>query len=450
MALTSKEIESIKPGEWLSDNARKGAGRLVAYGMKSGGAAFYFRYSRPDEKRDTLPIGHYDAKGRDGMTLRQAALRADELSRRYQAGDRDLRAVLEAEQREAERQRKEAELAAQAAAAHDSATLGVLLTAYVAQLRRDGKASAREVECSLSLNVEKAWPKLWAMPAADVTDDDLMAVVAHMADSGKLRAAAKVRSHLRAAYAAAVRARHNAKALPALRDLRIRHNPAANLATIDSEGTGARNRALSAAELRAYWRRINDLPDPDGALLRFHLLTGAQRIRQLERLTHADFDGDTQTVSIRDGKGRRRVARLHVVPLLPESLEAMRAMRTESAGPFLFTASQGLAGATYAVAQGRLDAVVKAMQEAGELEAEPFTMGDLRRTVETRLAAAGVSAEHRAQLQSHGISGVQAKHYDRHDYDLEKRSALETLHRIVTGESATATPITAARAKRQR
>ena len=70
-----------------------------------------------------------------------------------------------------------------------------------------------------------------------------------------------------------------------------------------------------------------------------------------------------------------------------------------------------------------------------------FTLGDLRRTVETRLAAEGVSLEIRAQLQSHGLGGVQAKHYDRHDYLAEKRGALETLHRVLTGQSAKVTPI---------
>ncbi|WP_266158312.1 hypothetical protein [Dyella silvatica] len=41
-------------------------------------------------------------------------------------------------------------------------------------------------------------------------------------------------------------------------------------------------------------------------------------------------------------------------------------------------------------------------------------LGDLRRTVETRVAAAKVPQEVRAQWQSHGLSGVQAGHDDRH------------------------------------
>ena len=56
---------------------------------------------------------------------------------------------------------------------------------------------------------------------------------------------------------------------------------------------------------------------------------------------------------------------------------------------------------------------------------EGFEMRDLRRTCETMLAALGVSSDIRAQVQSHGLGGVQARHYDRHNYMAEKRSTLE-------------------------
>ena len=265
-----------------------------------------------------------------------------------------------------------------------------------------------------------------------------MDAVARLADADKLREAAKLRSYLRAAYAAGVRAKHNAKAIKALRELRLGHNPAADLSTIEG-ATQSRERALSVAELRHYWRRIAAMPGEDGALLRFHLLTGCQRVEQLARLTLADVDGER--VRIRDTKGRRTQARIHDVPLLPEAVEALEAMQGGVHGPYAFTVTQGLQGASYGVMQNRVRAVAEAMQEGGELEAGTFTPGDLRRTVETRLAASGVSLEIRAQLQSHGLGGVQAKHYDRHDYLPEKRGALEMLHRLVTADAAKVTPI---------
>jgi len=64
------------------------------------------------------------------------------------------------------------------------------------------------------------------------------------------------------------------------------------------------------------------------------------------------------------------------------------------------------------------------MQAAGELERGPFSMRDLRRTAETHMAALGISSDVRAQIQSHGLGGIQARHYDRHDYMPEKRVAL--------------------------
>ena len=56
-------------------------------------------------------------------------------------------------------------------------------------------------------------------------------------------------------------------------------------------------------------------------------------------------------------------------------------------------------------------------------------MRDVRRTAETLLARMGISRDERAQLLSHGLSGVQVQHYDRHGYMSEKRAALEAWER---------------------
>jgi integrase len=162
---------------------------------------------------------------------------------------------------------------------------------------------------------------------------------------------------------------------------------------------------------------------------------------QLARITVADYDHDGETITIRDGKGRRKDARVHVVPMIPAAVEAMQAMAPERLGDFVFTVTAGEYGMAYPTINKRCAAVVEAMREAGELPGGPFTIGDLRRTVETRLAAEGVSQDVRAQLQSHGLGGVQARHYDRHDYLQEKRDALETLFRVVTGKEATVIPM---------
>ncbi|MFY2765436.1 site-specific integrase [Arenimonas sp. MALMAid1274] len=439
MAITVRALETLAPGRWLSEAGNRNEGALRAKGGPHG-ARFYFRYRNSGGTYDDLPLGKFDAKGRDGMTLVAARARSGELVRRYRAGESDLRLAIETERREGERELAAKVKALAESEARRAACLGVLLGAYVKQLERDGKASAGAVLRALERHVRDPWPKLWATPADDVAMDDLLAVIARVSDAGKLTEARKLRAYLLAAYKAAVRARQDARGHPALRELRISSNPARDLAAIDG-GAGARERALSLAELRAYWRRVNELPDPAGALLRFHLVTGAQRVEQLARLQVADIDLDGGTMRLRDGKGRRKSPRLHDVPLLPEALASIRAMAPQRTGAFVFTVTAGRSGAAYSTVLHRVREIVAAMGEAGELEKGAFTVGDLRRTVETRLAAEGVSTEIRAQLQSHGLGGVQARHYDRHDYLVEKKSALKTLLRLMEGNAATVTPI---------
>ena len=75
--------------------------------------------------------------------------------------------------------------------------------------------------------------------------------------------------------------------------------------------------------------------------------------------------------------------------------------------------------------------IAKKMVEEKEAR-EPFQLRDLRRTVETMLASLKVSSDIRAQLQSHGLGGIQYRHYDRHSYAVEKKQALEKWARHLT------------------
>ena len=60
-----------------------------------------------------------------------------------------------------------------------------------------------------------------------------------------------------------------------------------------------------------------------------------------------------------------------------------------------------------------------------------FQLKRVRSGVETLLAANDVSREIRGQLQSHGLTGVQARHYDGYDYMPEKLQALEQLFAVL-------------------
>ncbi|HDS1011326.1 TPA: integrase family protein [Stenotrophomonas maltophilia] len=413
---------------------------LQARKLASGAISFYYRYTGPNRRQDRLSLG-------STMSLAEARAEAAILARRYQAGERDLRGALLADEAAAA---DEAARAKAAATARSAATLGALMNAYVSSLKEAGKVSAGSVEKAVKLHIEKAWPALWERPAAELELDDLLPILSRMVREKKLREGGKIRSYLRAAYAAAIAAKQDAAAPDALRLLNVSRNPARDLATLDSGQP--RDRVLSVAELRAYWRRIEAMPGKEGALVRFHLLTGGQRIAQLMRLKWSDHDHDTDTgtgsVRLLDIKGRRRVPRVHLVPLLPLMAADLAVLRGDDrsegggdgARPHLFSLTGGKAPATYDEFRGIMDPVVASMVAAGELTS-PFTPGDLRRTVETRLAALGLSEEVRGHLQSHGLSGVQKRHYNFFEYDAEKRAAVEALYELLTGAGATVVPM---------
>ncbi len=437
--LTAKGLAALPVGEWASDPAPRGAGCLDVRKLTGGQLRFYYRYTKANGQRDRLLIG-------TGLALTAARDAAAALSRRYQAGDRNLRDAIAAEAAAAERAKAEA-LAE--STRRSGATLGALMMAYAQSLEDAGKVSAAATRASIKRHIEDPWPALWARPASELELDDLLPILSRLVRAKKLREGGKIRSYLRAAYAAAIAAKQDAAAPDALRVLNVSRNPARDLATLDSGQP--RDRVLSVAELRAYWRRIEALPGRQGALLRFHLLTGGQRIAQLMRLKWSDHDHDMDTgtgsVRLLDIKGRRRVPRVHLVPLLPLMAADLATLRGDDdndggdgAMPHLFSLTAGKAPATYDEFRGIMDPVVASMVVAGELTS-PFTPGDLRRTVETRLAALGLSEEVRGHLQSHGLSGVQKRHYNFFEYDAEKRAAVEALYELLTGAGATVVPM---------
>jgi hypothetical protein len=219
-------------------------------------------------------------------------------------------------------------------------------------------------------------------------------------------------------------------------------NPVAVTGTL-AKFNRALDRALSEPELREYLRALNDAPDSpvrDAQLLGLYL--GGQRIAQLLRATAADADVAAKTLRLFDPKGRRLQARPHVLPLSQPALaivarcieraNAQRA-RAEVDGAevvqrpaYLFSThgNEPLRPETVTKAATEIATALRSKPKAERVINEAFRLRDIRRTCETRLAELGVSRDLRAQIQSHGLGGIQAKHYDRHDYMPEKSAAL--------------------------
>jgi integrase len=287
------------------------------------------------------------------------------------------------------------------------------------------------------LHVAKAHPATAAMPANAVTARDVVALLRTLTEAGKGRTAAKLRSYLRAAYALATRAALDSDAPAAFLPFAVEANPVQDTGAL-SRYTRALDRNLSDPELREYHQAVKDQSDsPIRDALLLALLLGGQRPAQLLRATVADVDTSAKLLTLRDPKGKRTQPRIHVLPLTDAALEVVnrclervkkqqekRGDAKQTLHLFSTHGNAPLRPETLTGAINEIATTLLAKPKAERVIVAPFQLRDLRRTCESRLAGIGISRDLRAQIQSHGLGGIQARHYDRHDYMDEKRAAL--------------------------
>jgi len=253
-------------------------------------------------------------------------------------------------------------------------------------------------------------------------------------EKGHARTAAKLRSYLRAAYALAQGAETNPEAPAALLMFRVETNPIASTGALSSANK-TRDAVLTEDELgetvRLLAKRRRDAYDDALAAIELSVLLGGQRLAQVLRLTPPEVDLAAGTVTLLDGKGRRKVARRHVLPLTTAAAELVKAILDKRRGEWLFgdksaqTVPDTVSGKGRELLREAQENLAKVAKKAKRAEPRDIQARDLRRTAETMLAAMGISKDTRAQLLSHGLGGIQGRHYDQHDYMAEKRAALE-------------------------
>jgi hypothetical protein len=425
----------------------------------AGGSRRWYFKTEHEGRRAYLPIGDYAPPPRPGETaagfsLDDAREEARRLANLYRAHG-DVKAHLAAE-REAKREAEERDARERAEAdrrALDAAAFTVrrLCDLYCDHLQRNGKAAHRDARGIFTLHV---YPRAIAdLPARELQSRDVATVLRELVEAGKARTAGKLRSYLRAAFAMAARAELDATAPAAMLGFGLTGNPVASVPSLPGNASTARDRTLTAAELRHYWRRVKALEGVHGDALRLQVLLGGQRVAQLVRAEVGDFDAAGELLTLRDPKGRRSEPRRHTLPLVGPALgiaQRLAAERRAAAdkehpnGWRYLLASEPDSHTRPETLDKTFAEVLADMREAGELENGGFQLRDVRRTAETLLAAEGVAAEVRAHLQSHGLGGVQQRHYVKHDFMPEKRAALLRWHRLLglrVAEAPKAAPV---------
>jgi integrase len=183
----------------------------------------------------------------------------------------------------------------------------------------------------------------------------------------------------------------------------------------------AGDRVLRSEELRLYLMHVAALPSKITRLaLTLQLVSGGQRFQQLLRLDNSDIQGEV--LRMLDPKGRRSQPRLHLLPIVAEMRETLDALiALNGTGPLFASRDSIVQAETLSIAVHDISVAISHEHPT----IPPFRGGDIRRTVETILAEGlGISKDTRAQLLSHGLSGVQALHYDKGSHLDSKRAAL--------------------------
>jgi integrase len=291
-------------------------------------------------------------------------------------------------------------------------------------------------------------PKWKQRDYRNITRADVIELIEGMVTAGKPTAANRVHSLISKIFSFAINS-----------DLLTVH-PATRLDKRGVERAG--RRVLTDEELRLFWRSVV-LPPVSrrvGLSLRLALLTGA-RANEVAGANKTEFHQltDPSQAAWQVPAPRVKNKRDHLIPLSPLAIETVRsaAELTGDEDKFLFPSPRGHGGPidrhALATAMSRLAGEIKGDAAAVKTwRADRPSPHDLRRTVETRLSAMGISKEDRDACLNHVRSDVGSKHYDLYERSAEKRRALNVWAdalAVILAPQGAVVPIAEARKRRR-
>ena len=185
----------------------------------------------------------------------------------------------------------------------------------------------------------------------------------------------------------------------------------------------ARDRILTDDEIRALWKATElDTAGCYGTLIRVLLLT-AQRRQEVGGMQRTEFDCDVWTIPNERAKNNRP----NIVPLPATAMTLVSALPVY--GDFVFGKTGRSPFSGFSKGKRALDQQMK-LELPDPAKWKPWVTHDLRRTARSLMSRVGVRPEIAERVLNHVISGVQGV-YDRHDYAVEKRAALEALDTLI-------------------
>jgi integrase len=398
--LTDRAVASLKPRAkryQVFDGTCPGLSIRV---FPSGGKSWVWQYREhvatdsgyePGRRTRFWTLGNYPA-----VTLREARTITDRARSRLKANGIDP-AVGKREARHAQ-------------------SFGELAADYIQRHARPRKKSWKEDQRMLRVDVLPGWS---ARHVKAITRRDVYDLLDRIVDRGTLVTANRV-----SALVSTVLEHGKNKGW-------LDSNPAAR---IPKQKEKTRNRVLTDEELTGFWRvldaiRTGTQPTPliyqnVARGLQFMLRTG-QRGGEIFTMEWSEVDEASGwwTIPVEHAKNGEE----HRVPLTKAALQLIVEARRDGSGPngWVFAGPQG------GSLKVKAAKAISLLRKAGLLTDDPtmvrYWRHDVRRTVSTGMESIGVAFSTISKVMNHVDAGPRATRiYARHDYDPEKRQALET------------------------
>lgn len=182
----------------------------------------------------------------------------------------------------------------------------------------------------------------------------------------------------------------------------------------------SRERVLSVDELKLIWQAAIKLGYPFGPIIQLLVLSG-QRRSETSTLQRNWISSDYFEIPA----DKYKTGIPHITPLTEAMASLLKAQPVWNGGDYVFSTTGGRTPSS-----GFSKAKIKIDKLSG---VSNWTLHDIRRSVATHMAGAGVIQEHIERVLGHTIGGV-AGTYNRYSYLDEKRNALEVWGNIVAAD----------------
>lgn len=443
--ITDKQMQAAATAGdiWITEDGPRGAGRFLGRITPNGERAFYFRHTTSEGGRDTLRIGSYDPKGRAGFKLSDARAQADQWSKLYQSGIKNLRAhfiQIEADKIQSdELARKQAAMALTQAELEQQRRLTIrqlfdrwAATELTPNVLANGKRSGRKDGGKYSREQfeRRIFPILGDVAAVDVRKADLLAILDAVKAEGKLRTCNVLLTDLKQMF-------HFALA----REI-VDRNP---LDTITKRQAGGaeteRERVLTPDEIIALAKQLPDANmGPRSICAVWLTLATGCRVGELMNAQWQHIDLVKRTWHLPDTKNQRPHT-VHLSDFAVKQIQNLATMRVLTpAGlpcPWVFPNTKGSAaldiktfGKQLADRQRPPEKRLSnrtAATESLSLPGGKWTAHDLRRTAATTMASLGISSDVIDECLNHMIQSRVTRIYIRDRREGEQVKAFNAL-----------------------